>query len=463
MARQPRKSRRLVLSRPRNRYINSRSLRVELLESRLCLSVAQLISHWTFDTDDISGNTVVDTAPLLNSQSGTKTNGGPSTAATSVVGQAAQFAGGANDSFSEFVDLAPHASTFGALATGTISAWVKPDVGDPTDVLTIFSVSNSTAASQEARFYVSNGVSPGVGTLVYGVRDGTSDGSITSTSTNLFDGGWHHVAVTVGAGNSAEIYIDGNPEGSGTVSFLTDLFADASAIGRNKDSTAGGGQWFFGGGIDDVGLWNDALTADELKSLFNLATYGGLNYDLGQAEQLFNLSDTGSGQVNIGGRTWLAVSGLTGPEGEVAAGSHGDLTLNLGGGVGVATPAATTGEFFDSGQALGDHHSTGISLGDLDGDGDLDAFVANLGEANRVWINQGGAQGGTPGTFSDSGQTVGDHLSHAVSLGDLDGDGDLDAFVANYGEANRVWINQGGAGRHARHVHRQRPDARSCL
>ncbi|MCH8840548.1 MAG: VCBS repeat-containing protein, partial [Planctomycetes bacterium] len=82
-------------------------------------------------------------------------------------------------------------------------------------------------------------------------------------------------------------------------------------------------------------------------------------------------------------------------------------------------------------------------LGDLDGDGDLDAFVANsIAEANLVWTNDGS------GTFTDSGQTPGTSPSYDVMLGDLDGDGDLDAFVANgsidgyiFGQANRVWIN----------------------
>ncbi len=103
----------------------------------------------------------------------------------------------------------------------------------------------------------------------------------------------------------------------------------------------------------------------------------------------------------------------------------------------------TAGTFSDSGQTLGNQTSFAVSLGDLDGDGDLDAFVANYGEANRVWINQGGAQGGSPGTFSDSGQTLGAASSVDISLGDLDGDGDLDAFVANSGGANRVWLNDG--------------------
>ncbi len=128
--------------------------------------------------------------------------------------------------------------------------------------------------------------------------------------------------------------------------------------------------------------------------------------------------------------------------------------LNQGG-----VQGGTAGEFSDSGQALGSHGSVGVSLGDLDGDGDLDAFVANLLQANRVWMNQGGAQGGTAGTFSDTGQTLGNHASYSVSLGDLDGDGDLDAYVANTQQPNRVWLNQGGAQSGTPGFQRQRPDA----
>jgi len=104
-----------------------------------------------------------------------------------------------------------------------------------------------------------------------------------------------------------------------------------------------------------------------------------------------------------------------------------------------------TGTFTDSGQALGDLSSRSVTLGDIDGDGDLDAFLASSRE-NRVWVNQGGSQGGTAGQFVDSGQNLGASISHDAEIGDLDGDGDLDAFIVNTGaSANRIWINQGGA------------------
>ncbi len=49
----------------------------------------------------------------------------------------------------------------------------------------------------------------------------------------------------------------------------------------------------------------------------------------------------------------------------------------------LAVSAASSGHFSDSGQALGNHESWSVSLGDLDGDGDLDAFVANRQQPNR--------------------------------------------------------------------------------
>lgn len=96
--------------------------------------------------------------------------------------------------------------------------------------------------------------------------------------------------------------------------------------------------------------------------------------------------------------------------------------------------------FRDSGQRLGDSDSLDVALGDLDGDGDLDAYVANqqVKAADQIWINDG------RGFFTRSEQTLEKFDSRAVALGDLDGDQDLDAFVAgDYQDASRVLLNDG--------------------
>lgn len=82
--------------------------------------------------------------------------------------------------------------------------------------------------------------------------------------------------------------------------------------------------------------------------------------------------------------------------------------------------------------------ATGLKLGDLDGDGDLDLFVAMLKAPCVMFRNDG------RGHFTDSGQQLGDNASFAVALGDLDRDGDLDAFVCNSDEQeDTIWLNDG--------------------
>jgi hypothetical protein len=103
------------------------------------------------------------------------------------------------------------------------------------------------------------------------------------------------------------------------------------------------------------------------------------------------------------------------------------------------TPTAPSGATLaDAGQDLGSGSSLEVALGDIDGDGDLDAVFANDDEPNTVWTNDGA------GGFVDSTQTLGTAKSVAVALGDVDGDGDLDLVFANTStEPNTVWLNDG--------------------
>ncbi len=90
----------------------------------------------------------------------------------------------------------------------------------------------------------------------------------------------------------------------------------------------------------------------------------------------------------------------------------------------------------------------GGALADLDGDGDLDAYLVQCGSLrepggdrgrNRLYLNRG------DGTFEDvtDGSGADDRgYGMGVAVGDYDGDGDEDLYVTNYG-ANALFRNEG--------------------
>lgn len=91
-------------------------------------------------------------------------------------------------------------------------------------------------------------------------------------------------------------------------------------------------------------------------------------------------------------------------------------------------------------QLSGEENSFSVHLGDLDSDSDLDAFVVNEGSANQVLLNDGS------GIFTAAAnQPPGVDNSSMAGLGDVDGDGDLDAFVANSSstQPNQLLLNDG--------------------
>ena len=106
---------------------------------------------------------------------------------------------------------------------------------------------------------------------------------------------------------------------------------------------------------------------------------------------------------------------------------------------------------------FGANRTENVDVGDVDNDGDLDVVLANGGdfgnEPNRIYINNGGLQGGTQGTFSEATSTrfagVPSDTSRDIELADIDNDGDLDIYVSNRGsntagQTSRFYINQGG-------------------
>ena len=82
-----------------------------------------------------------------------------------------------------------------------------------------------------------------------------------------------------------------------------------------------------------------------------------------------------------------------------------------------------------AGVACKDQFSTGTVLSDIDGDNDLDLLVTALGGPNAVFLNDGSGQfhevTKEAGLMGNSGATT-------MALADVEGDGDLDIYLANY-------------------------------
>ena len=81
-----------------------------------------------------------------------------------------------------------------------------------------------------------------------------------------------------------------------------------------------------------------------------------------------------------------------------------------------------------------------VALGDVDGDGDLDLVFGNHAQQNRLYLNDG------TGTFTDATSVrmpSDSDFTAALALHDVDGDVDLDLVVGNIGDLNRLYLNDG--------------------
>ncbi|MDD4051367.1 MAG: FG-GAP-like repeat-containing protein [candidate division Zixibacteria bacterium] len=91
---------------------------------------------------------------------------------------------------------------------------------------------------------------------------------------------------------------------------------------------------------------------------------------------------------------------------------------------------------------LGDtNEGYGVDWGDYDDDGDLDLYLANNGQANKLFRNDGG-------TFTDVTAAPLDDAGYGMSAGwaDYNNDGNLDIYVVNSGTANRLFTGDGAGG-----------------
>jgi len=96
--------------------------------------------------------------------------------------------------------------------------------------------------------------------VVFAYGDGSTSSAITSTQT-IEEGQWYHIAAVLG--DYEEIYINGSldkQESRGPLDFSTQPLI----IGANENASGN----FFNGIIDEVRIYNRALSENEIKMLY---------------------------------------------------------------------------------------------------------------------------------------------------------------------------------------------------
>jgi hypothetical protein len=128
-----------------------------------------------------------------------------------------------------------------------------------------------------------------------------------STSNGYNDGSWHHVAV-VHSGSTATFYKDGVANGTVSAGALNTTTTTPLSIGSWNGVTSN-----FAGTIDEVTVWNRALSADEIQNLYSigdiiLPTLTSVSPNSGQATAQTPVTLYGSGFLTGVGVTFDGIT-----------------------------------------------------------------------------------------------------------------------------------------------------------
>lgn len=165
----------------------------------------------------------------------------------------------------------------------------------------------------------------------------------------------------------------------------------------------------------DPGFWGEAGFSRLDSSLTGISFENRLtDEEIDENQHFMNGSGVAAGDVNGDGWTDLYFARLHGPN---------RLYLNTGG---FAFQERTE----EAGLSHDGHYSTSVVFADIDGDDDLDVLVGSMSDGITAYLNDGS------GHFSNSqdGPFEERKGNMTLALADVDEDGDLDLYVANYKE-----------------------------
>ncbi len=235
-----------------------------------------LVGYW--DLDEGAGTKAYDST--LNGNNGTLTNfdfNDTSNWTNGKVAGALKF-----DGSNDYVDLGN--STTLQPNEFTLAAWIK-GVYSPSTEKFIISRSTSTAAKDAHYIFYTY-----AGKLRFHIGNGVTANSIDPASETLTDNQWYHV-VAVLSSTTLRVYINGIQYGTTTTRTIDPNVSAKTIIGANVQGTV----HFQNGYLDDVRIYNRALSADEIRYLYNRkGPVGWWKFDEGTASTTFDSSGNGN-------------------------------------------------------------------------------------------------------------------------------------------------------------------------
>lgn len=181
---------------------------------------------------------------------------------------------------------APDDATLDIADDLTASVWINGSSGSSQSILGKYDRDSqrswliTTASSTKARIIISD---DGLGgpPLSSNLKDFT-------TSIDVLDNTWHHIAFTFASG-TLRIFVDGVEDTSVIKTSdgpITTIFSSTSDLNVGALTNIGVAEQFFGGGIDEASIWDTTvLTPTEIAEIYN----NGEPTDLSQHSQAGNL------------------------------------------------------------------------------------------------------------------------------------------------------------------------------
>ena len=223
-------------------------------------------------------------------------------------------------------------------AVRTISTWVYMDAS--TAVTTPVSFGTNTNG-QKWDFDIDNTALTGGG-----IEVGVTGGRTNGTGLTGLTGNWMLMVSTLSTNVSPTIgnvstYLNGAvTTTTASTSQAINTTGTTFHLGRSVNAT--NPIQYFDGRVDDVAVWNETLTANEIEGLYDVGMSVDLSYAAGTFDLLKQRHDAATGSTTIAGLEWTYTTGLTDPAGLTSGPSGYTLVLDAVSGTGLTAIPETS-------------------------------------------------------------------------------------------------------------------------